>query len=333
MRCLLTGATGFVGGAVARQLLAAGHDVRALVRDPARAARGGLDATTAATIDWRVGDVTDKASIRQAMTGVDAVLHVAGWYKVGVPDGDAYRVNVEGTGHVLDLMDELGVPRGVYTSTLAVNSNTHGRVVDESYRYEGPHLSRYDETKALAHRLAEARIARGLPLVIVQPGAVYGPGDTSALGTLFRRLLQGHLPPLPRVTAFCWGYIDDIARGHVLALERGQAGRSYFLAGPVHTLVEAARLAATIAGRPRPRWTIPPWVLGAAAGLMRPVEALVRLPPEYTSEGLRVLAGVTYLGRDARARQELGWQARPLADGLRTTLRAEARQLGIEPAF
>lgn len=312
----MTGATGFVGGAVARRLAADGHAVRALVRDPERA-RPLADAG----IDLHQGDITERATLRGPMTGVDAVMHAAGWYKVGVRDGDAEAVNVGGTRNVLRTMAELGVPRGVYTSTVAIYSDTRGRVVDETYRFTGRHLSRYDATKAEAHGVAEDFARQGLPIVIVQPGAVYGPGDTSALGTLWRRFLARELPPLPAKTAYCWGFIDDIASGHVLALERGQPGRSYHLCGPAHTLAEAVGMASRLTGVPAPRIFLPPWVLKAAALPMRVVERLVTLPPEFTSEGLRVLAGVTYLGSSLRARRELGWRARPLEAGLAETLR------------
>lgn len=316
----MTGATGFVGGAVARRLAADGHVVRALVRSPERAhdlARLG--------VEIHPGDITNKASLRAPMTGVDAVMHIAAWYKLGVPGGsaEARAVNVDGTRHVLETMTELGVPKGVYTSTIAIYSDTRGRVVDETTRrYDGPYLSRYEATKAEAHRVAESFIAAGLPLVVVLPGAVYGPGDTSALATLWRRLLARNLPPLPARTAQCWGFIDDIAAGHTLALEKGRPGRSYILAGPAHTLAEAVEMAAHLTGIQPPRRYLPPWVLKAAAHMTGPLGALVRLPSEFTPEALRTLAGVTYLGSGMRARRELGWRARPLLDGLAETLRS-----------
>jgi nucleoside-diphosphate-sugar epimerase len=325
MTVFLTGATGFVGGAVARQLLAGGHRVRAIVRSPKAA--GVL---AAAGIELHEGDVSNKASMRRAMTGADVVFHIAGWYKIGIVDRDAaVRTNVDGTRNVLELMREFGIAKGVYTSTLAVNSDTHGRLVDETYRFAGPHISVYDETKAEAHRIADEFIARGLPLVIVQPGLVYGPGDTSGVRTTLLQFLQRKLPLLPKETAFAWGHIEDIARGHVLAMERGTAGRNCFLAGPVHTLVEAIDLASDITGVPAPRLRVPPAVLRGAAACAGVVETFVRLPSAYASESLRVLAGVTYIGSSARAQQELGWSARPLRDGLTETLRVEMAALGM----
>lgn len=324
----LTGATGFLGGALARYLRGAGHNVRAAVRDPARA--GDLGAIG---VELHKGDVTDKTSMRAAMTGVDGVFHVAGWYKIGLRDREtAVAVNVTGTRNVLELMRDLRVPKGVYTSTLAVNSDTRGHVVDEDYRYTSRHLSIYDETKAEAHDIAKSFIANKLPLVIVQPGLIYGPGDTSSVGVMLRRYLQRKLPVVPKESAFCWAYVDDEARGHLQAMERGQPGRNYFLAGPVHTIVEALAIAQSITGIPAPRMHMPRGVMQATASVVGLFDKWLSLPPEYTAEGLRVAGGVTYLGTAVRAERELGWKARPLREGLATTLRHEMQQMGMRPS-
>ncbi|MEZ5287817.1 MAG: NAD-dependent epimerase/dehydratase family protein [Vicinamibacterales bacterium] len=149
--------------------------------------------------------------------------------------GEAESINVGGTRHVLDAMRALGIVRGVYTSTVAVFSDTRGVVPDETYRYQGPHLSEYDRTKWLAHyRVAEPMAAAGLPLVIVMPGVIYGPGDTSGLHTALVDLLRGRLLATPRRTAYCWGHVEDTARGHILAMERGRPGEAYLLTGPRH---------------------------------------------------------------------------------------------------
>ena len=145
MRYFLTGATGFIGGRLATFLRTRGHDVVALVRSPEKA-----QALAEQGVILAKGDVTDCASLKAAMPGCDGVFHVAGWYKIGpgARSDEGVRVNVEGTRHVLEAMRELGIPKGVYTSTLAVFSDTHGALPDESYRYDGSHLSEYDRTKA-----------------------------------------------------------------------------------------------------------------------------------------------------------------------------------------
>jgi nucleoside-diphosphate-sugar epimerase len=324
MKYLVTGATGFVGGRVARQLRAQGHDVIALVRNPAKA-----QDLVAAGVDVRQGDVTDKHSMRAPMTGVDGVYHIAGWYKIGVRDtSEAVAINVHGTRNVCELMLELGVPKGIYTSTLAVNSDTHGVEVDEHYQFNGQHLSVYDQTKADAHAIAEEFITRGLPLVIVQPGLIYGPGDTSSARTTLVQYLTRTLPVVPLKTAYSWAHIDDIATAHIAGMERGTPGENYFICGPTHTLLDALLLAEQITGVPAPKLRVSPSLLKLMAAASGLVERAIALPALYSAEMLRVTAGVSYIGNNAKARRELGFNPRPLREGLTETLQHELRLLG-----
>ena len=322
MKYFLTGATGFIGGRLARQLVEAGHQVNAVVRDPAKAsALAGLG------VQLFKGDVTDKDSMRAAMLGCDGVFHVAGWYKIGTRDKtEGLRVNVLGTRNVLELMEELGIPKGVYTSTLAVNSDTHGVLVDETYRYSGPHLSEYDRTKAAAHAIAEEMIRAGLPLVIVMPGLVYGPGDTSESGAALAQYLQRRLPVVPRGLTFAWGHVDDVAGAHILAMEKGRPGETYMINGPVHSLVEALQIARDLTGIPLPP-SVPPGLLRFLSWLAQPFESFLGLTGSYTSEGLRVAAGVTYIGDNAKARRELGYNPRPLEEGMAELVEYEMKRL------
>lgn len=329
MRYFITGATGFLGGRIAHQLRAAGHEVVALVRSPQKAAALAADGVTLAP-----GDVTDRASLRAPMTGVDGVFHVAGWYKLGARDrAPGQAVNVEGTRNVLETMRDLGIAKGVYTSTLAVNSDTHGRVVDETYRFESPpgrHLSEYDRTKAAAHDVAAALAREGLPLVIVQPGIIYGPGgDLGPIHDALVQFLQRKLPAVPARTAYCWQHVDDTARGHLLAMEKGRPGESYMLAGPVATMAEVLALCEKISGVRGPRMTAPPWLLKTFAAVMSVVERVAPVPETFAAEYLRETAGTTYLGDASKARRELGWQCRDLATGLPETLRHEMAALGM----
>jgi len=327
MKFFITGATGFIGGCLARQLREAGHDVVALVRSYSKA---GELLKLGATVSE--GDITDKHSMRPPMAGVDGVFHVAAWYKIGARDKRfAYDTNVEGTRLVLELVKELSIPKCVYTSTLAVFSDTHGQRVDESYRHNGPWLSEYDRTKWLAHyKVAEPMMRAGLPLVIVQPGAVYGPGDTSAIHIMFRDYLRRRLPLLPKQVAYSWGHVDDTARGHLLAMEKGHTGESYIIAGPPHTLIETLQVAESITGVKAPRIHASAGMMRAMSRAMSVVERAIPLPPTFTTEGLRVLAGVTYLGNSAKAERELGFTARPLEVGLPETLRHEMQILGMK---
>ena len=324
MRYFVTGATGFVGGRVVQQLVARGDSVVAVVRSPDKARTLAELGVTLVN-----GDITDKESMRAGMSGVDGVFHIAGWYKIGIKDKTpGQAINVEGTRNVLALMQELGVAKGVYTSTLAVNSDTHGQCVDETYHFQGAHISVYDRTKADAHVVAEAFMAQGLPLVIVMPGLIYGPGDTSSVRTTFIQYLQRKLPMIPQQTAYSWAHVDDIAAAHIAAMDRGRTGEKYIIAGPSHTLVEAMAMAAAITGIPAPM-AAPPQLFGALAPAMGLLEKILPLPEAYTGEGLRVIAGVTYLGDNAKAQRALDYNPRPLHDGLTETLHHEMELLKL----
>lgn len=327
MKFLVSGGTGFLGSHLIRQLREAGHEVTTLVRGrstmPAVARLVTLGCKLAA------GNVTNRALLQKAMTGVDGVFHVAGWYKLGARDDkEAVETNVEGTRNVLETMRELAVPRGVFTSTLAVNSDTRGQVVDETYRYRGKHLTIYDRTKWQAHyEVALPLIEQGLPLTIVMPGVIYGPGDQSLIRDTFIRFLQRKLAAIPRRTAYCWSHVDDIAAGHIAAMLQGQPGESYMLAGPGHTIEHALNLASEITGIALPRRRVAPWMMKTAAAVTSLLKPLIPLPKDLDPEVLRASGGATYLGNDAKARSQLEFAPRPLEVGLRETLEYEQRLL------
>jgi nucleoside-diphosphate-sugar epimerase len=320
----VTGATGFIGGELVKQLIGRGHKVVALVRAPGRATM-----LKALGVEMHAGDITDRETLKAPMEGVDGIFHVAAWYKVGVKEPLADQINVDGTRNVLQCMRALEIPRGVYTSTVAVFSDTKGAVPDETYRYEGPHLSHYDRTKWIAHyRVAQPKIDEGLPLSIVMPGLVYGPGDTSGMRTALVDLLRGRLPMTPARTAFCWAHIEDTARGHILAMEKGKPGETYIITGPRHTFEQAFDLAARLARVRAPMLHPGPHAMRAMAQMMKMVGRFVKLPPAMQPEALRVLAGTTYFGANDKAVRELGFTARPLEEGLAQTLEHELRLLG-----
>ena len=322
MKYFLTGATGFVGGVLARQLREAGHEVHAVIRSPQKSSE-----LQSLGVQLFKGDVTEKESMREAMQSTDGVFHVAGWYKIGVKDkSDGEKVNVQGTRNVLELMKELHIPKGVYTSTLAVNSDTHGELKNESYHFTGKHLTEYDRTKAAAHEIAKQFIAEGLPLVIVMPGGIYGPGDTSVLRRTLIDYLQGKLPMLPTQAGITWAHVEDVAHGHILAMEKGVPGEIYIIAGEPCTYEEALQIAYHITGKKSPA-LVPYQVLKLMSYLVKPFDSF--MPEMYTSETLRILSGVTYWADNSKAKRFLGYNPRPLREGLESTLRHEMSLLGI----
>lgn len=320
MRVFLTGATGFIGGAVARQLRDAGHAVVALVRDPARAG-----ALADLGVELVRGDLHSAEVIREAAAGADAAVHGAAIYKVGVLAREAEelrRTNVAGTEQVLDALIAAGVPRIVYVSTVGIFGNTGGAVVEEGHPVAGaPFGSVYEETKVAAHHAALRRIADGAPIVIVQPSAVYGPNDHSEIGDLLQRAASGKLPALPfgdmGVTMV---HVDDVAAGIILAIDRGEVGESYVLSSGDHVrMKDLVAQAAGLGGKRPPRLAVPSGVLRALAPAGRLIGPVAGMPPNIR-ELLSASDGVTYWARPDKAARALGYQPRELAVGLPTAL-------------
>jgi dihydroflavonol-4-reductase len=317
MKAFVTGGTGFIGQHVVRQLVERGYDVVALARSEEGAATlRRLGAEVA------YGDITDVTSMRPAMRDSDVLFHLAAWYKLGSRDWyNAESINVGGTRKVLRLAQELGVPKIIYTSTVAVFGDTKGELVDESYYSEGPFITEYDRTKWLAHhKVAVPFIERGAPIVIVMPGGVYGPGDPSINSELLRRFYQGKLPAVPGPeTTWTYAHVEDVATGHILAAEKGRIGESYILAGPAIPLGEMVDFLAYLTGKRAPLLRIPARLLRPLAPLAGMLHSLLPLPNVMSEEAIRSL-GTTYMARADKARAELGWQPRSLHDGMVETL-------------
>jgi nucleoside-diphosphate-sugar epimerase len=319
MRAFVTGGTGFIGGRVVRRLRERGDEVVALVRSPARA-------TDLAEIGCELveGDLGSTDAIRRGVRGCDAVFHIAAVYKVGIPasEREAMRdANVGGTERVLDAAIEANVSRIVYVSTIGIFGNTHGEVVDESYERDGERfLSCYEETKYQSHQVALDRIAKGAPVVIVQPGGVYGPGDHSELGNIIDQTRTGKLKMLmfPR-TGFNLVHVDDVAEGILLAHERGKVGESYVLGGELSTMGDLIRKVAELSDRKAPSRELPAALMKMAIPVGPIVGKMMGFPPNL-GELIRSSDGVTYWASDDKARRELGYAPRDAETGLRETL-------------
>ena len=322
MRVVVTGGAGFVGRAVVERLHHRGDDVVALVRDPATAAHlvheggGGGGA-----IELVRSSLADTGSLGDALRGADAVIHVAGMYRVGIKASERpamWDANVGATERILDAAIAAGVPRIVDISTVNVFGNTKGAVVDETYHRDpaGGFLSVYDETKYRADAAAVARIERGAPIVIVMPSQVYGPHDHSLASEQLHQAFHGTL----RYRAFsslgtCWVHVQDLAEGIVAALDRGAPGERYCLAGPCHTMGESIAIAARAGGRRAPRIELPTALARLAAPLN---DALGGLPgmPANLRETIAAGDGVTYWASHAKATRELGFAPRSLEQGV-----------------
>lgn len=319
MKAFVTGGTGFIGGTVVRKLRERGDDVVALVRSPSKA--GDLERLGCQLVE---GDLSDRAVLQKGMEGCDAVFHIAAIYKVGIPDSmrdEMFEANVTGTERVLDAAVEAGVKKIVYVSTIGYFGNTHGKVVDETYvRQPGDWLSVYDETKYLSHEVAKDRIAKGAPIVIAQPGGVYGPGDQSDLANFLEQLRKGRLKVLvfPE-TGFNFLYVEDAADGIILVHDKGRIGESYVLGGQLTTIRDAIDVAARLYGRKPPRFVLPGAVVKMAIPIGPLVGKVMGTGPNLR-ELIKAAEGVTYWATDDKARRELGYTPRELETGFRQML-------------
>jgi dihydroflavonol-4-reductase len=314
---VITGAGGFIGSRVARLLYERGDEVVALVRDPTKA-------TALRDLGVRLvaGDLGSAAAIRSAIAGSGGVIHIAGSYRVGIPAAERpamYEANVAVTERVLDAAIAEGVPRIVYISTVNVFGNSKGRVSDETFKRDPADGfgSYYDETKYLAHLVVEERIAAGAPIVIVQPGTVYGRGDHSAIGGQLkaayegtaRYVVLGDLGVTPT-------HVDDLAAGIVAAFDHARIGQTYVMCGENMRLREAMAIAAEAGGRRLPRLSVPDGMIRLAARLAPNGGRFLGQPPNL-SEIVHAAVGVTLWASHAKASSELGYASRDLDRGAR----------------
>jgi len=320
MKAFVTGGTGFIGGRLVAKLRERGDDVVALVRSPEKA--GLLREEGCQLIE---GDLSSTDALRRGMEGCDGVFHVAAIYKVGIPEArqqEMMEANVEGTVNTLDTAIELGIPRIIHVSTGNVFGNTRGKVVDESYRRdlnEG-FMSIYDESKYRAHEVAAERIEHGAPIIIVQPGGVYGPGDHSELGNAIEMTRKGRMPMIPFAgMQMSFVYVDDVADGIILAFDKGRIGESYILAGERATMRDLVQTTARLSGRREPKREMPTGIMRMSAPLGPVMGPLLGFPPNFR-ELISVSDGVSYWMTDDKARGELGFAPRGLEQGLRETL-------------
>jgi dihydroflavonol-4-reductase len=321
-RVAITGATGFVGHHLAMQLAGLGARVTAVVRASSRRFR-----LEAANICCMVSDLNDSAALAQACQGQEFIFHLAGAVDFGDDWERCRRVNVEGTRHVFEAARSAGVRRMIHTSSIvAVGAGQRPRVVDESARWNLARLKvPYVTTKRVAEDIALGASGKDLEVVVVNPGCVVGPDDFSGseFGTLCRRFWRGRVP-----VYFGGGnnFVDvrDVAAGHLLAAERGMAGQRYILGGvnlPYHAFFAAL---ARHAPRPIFRLRMPTALAGLVAALDARRQRRYDSPANLTAGQARMLPLFFYFDW-AKARRELGYSPRPLAQSL-----ADAYRFWIE---
>jgi dihydroflavonol-4-reductase len=315
-RVLVTGATGFVGSAIVRAFLGAGYPVRALVR--AASPRVNLAGLEVETIE---GDICDADTIARAMAGVRHVAHAAADYRLWARDPEAIvRTNVEGTRIVMEAALAAGIDRVVYTSsvaTLALRGNGQG--ADETLPLpETAAVGAYKRSKIVAERLVQKMVARdALPAVIVNPSTPIGPRDVrpTPTGRIIVAAASGRMPGFVD-TGLNLVHVDDVAAGHVAALERGKIGDQYILGGENVLLADMLRAIALIVGRRPPRISLPRGPLYPLAVAAEMIATVTGREPLLTLDGLRMSRQRMFFS-SAKAARELGFRARPYGDGLR----------------
>jgi farnesol dehydrogenase len=330
MRLLLTGATGFLGRAVAGVLAARGHALRVLAR-PTSTLAGLPEGCETAT-----GDVADAASFVRAAEGCEAVLHMAALVKIWVADPGRFdAVNVGGVRNAIEASRAAGA-RLVYTSSFMALGPSGEREIDAARPHPGPpYRNAYERTKAEADRLAREAAAGGHDVVVLYPGVIYGPGEMTE-GNIVARLLADHLngrlPALvgPGDRRWSYAFVDDVALGHALALERGRAGERFVLAGENATLGELFALVERLTGQPPPRLHLP-FAAASAIGRLQWLWAeLTGHPPQLTPGEVGVFR--EHWAYDSGASLErLGYRSRPLAEGVQQTIEWLRREGRVPP--
>jgi dihydroflavonol-4-reductase len=317
MRALVTGATGKIGNAVARQLAERGDEVVALVRDPARACE-----LLPSGVELAQGDVTDPASLRGAAEGIDGAFNCMGLFEQWFADPGIFdRVNAEGARNVVAAAREAGAVRVVHTSTFDVFHAPQGGTVSEAEVANYPKDTAYERSKQLAEQLVLEEAGNGIEVVIANPSSVYGPGPWQGTGLdrAIRDAIRRRLPATPP-GGMTLVFADDVAKGHLAAFDRGKPGERYILADGYAPMRELLRLAVAEAGR---GWVPPVMPLGLARGMARAGEAVSRVikqPPLLGKGQLTFLEWQARASND-RAQSDLGIEFTPLPEGMARTVR------------
>ena len=313
---LITGATGFIGSAVARRLVETGFTVRALIRPPSRRSHlADLD------LDPCEGDLRDEGSIRSAVRGVRYVFHLAADYRLWArcPD-EIFNVNVGGTRAIMREALRAGVERVIYTSSVATLAlREDGAAADESRSMPEQHaIGAYKRSKIAAEALVSRMTAEeGLPAVIVNPSAPVGPRDVrpTPTGRIIVEAASGKVPGFVD-TGLNLVHVDDVAEGQLAALRRGKIGERYILGGQNVSFASMLGDIAGLVGRRPPRFRVPHWVVLPVAYGSEAIACVTGREPFATVEGIRMSRHRMFF-KTTKAEEELGYRSRPYTEGLK----------------
>ncbi len=317
MKAFVTGGTGFIGQRLVRLLVDQGHAVRALAESQSEEQTLRLLGATPVP-----GDVTDSGSLRAGMVGCDTVFHAANQAYTATDDAwQAQTKIVTGTRNTLAAAHGVGIARILFLSSISVFGDTRGHLVDETYVPAQPPAGEIGHALWRAHyEVALPLVEQGAPIITVMPGAVYGPGDTGWVAQFMRRFYRGSLPVVPAPeTTLTYAYVDDVARGCILAAEKGRTSETYCLTGPAVPLGELVDFWARLTGRSAPSISLS----------TRTLQAITPMIDTLADRELAGYLGGTYMARSDKARTSLGWTTQPMQP---TTLETFEWIAATEPA-
>jgi len=321
MTIFITGATGYIGNNLAKRLANEGHTIHALCRSAQKSSL--LDHPNIKLFN---GDITDAASVLAAMRGCEQVYHLAAYARVWAKDSSIfYKLNVEGTTHVLEAARILGINNIVVTSTAGVLGPSKDKPVKEDDDRIGDTLNEYEETKTQAEKVCKSYCNKfNMRIVMVNPPRVYGPGvesESNAVTKLVKLYMKGKWKIMPgdgkRTGSYV--YVDDVVNGHILAMEKGRSGERYILSGVNASYIEFFDALAKASGKKINLFRLPVWVMIAAGYAMMAYTKLTGKPPLLTPRWIRKYLYDWSLSCE-KAQRELGYTYRSLEQGLQQTV-------------
>ncbi|XP_030540039.1 putative dihydroflavonol 4-reductase [Rhodamnia argentea] len=327
MKILLTGATGFLGGKLCDALLTDGHSVRALVRPTSDLSSLPPPATHGGALDLAYGDVTDYRSVLDAASGCHVIFHAAALVEPWLPDPSKFMsVNVGGLKNVLQAARETrSVEKIVYTSSFFALGPTDGHVADESQvHHEKFFCTEYEKSKLVADKIARQAASEGLPIVILYPGVIYGPGKLTAGNVVAQLLIERFSGRLPGYVGYgsdkySFSHVEDVVQGHVAAMHRGRPGERYLLTGENASFMHVFDLAAIITGTKRPSFNIPLWMVNMYGWVLVFYSRITGKLPLISPPTVQVLRHQWAYSCN-KAKVELDYKPRNLREGLEEML-------------
>ncbi|MDW5561834.1 MAG: NAD-dependent epimerase/dehydratase family protein [Methanomassiliicoccus sp.] len=316
MTVLITGATGFVGSHLTEELLKKGDSIDALVRRPERA-----EALSKLGIGIIKGDVTEPASFRGKLGKYDTIYHLANVYDFWLPDNSVLdKVNVQGTRSLLEEAKAAGVGKIIYTSSTVAIGIKSGAVGDEETEHCGYYPAEYNRSKYLGLCEVGKMVAEGAPVITVLPSAIIGPGDTKSTGQFIINYLNGKLPGM--IFPDCvmaYAYVKDVARGHVLAAEKGEIGQRYILANGNYQLRDFFNMISEVSGVPPLKKTVSPTMVDMLSSMQMIKASWTKRPPQIPKDLVRVMRDGMMVD-NSKGIRELGMAYTPIKEALRETV-------------